>query len=245
MANRDTHRWHPVVALILLVLLILLPWLFDIGPNSWRRCAAPSSAYAAGAATSTRSPRIADPMAHATAAPPVEAQTAGGEAAASAARPSPSSSDVTIPAADPAVSPPVVSAPGLAAARSAASAAPEPASARPRPRGAGSATSLPEANVYFALNERTLPQAGPRELREVLSHARADSQARWTLRGYHDPRGPLDYNVKLANDRATAVRDYLVQSGVGAAQLVIDQPAETTGGGSFSEARRVEVRSAR
>ena len=104
---------------------------------------------------------------------------------------------------------------------------------------------MPEANVYFALNERTLPQAGPRELRKVLAHARTDSQARWILRGYHDPRGPLDYNVKLANDRATAVRDYLVQSGVGAAQLVIDQPAETTGGGSFREARRVEVRSAR
>lgn len=241
MATRNTHRWHPIVALILLVLLILLPWLFDIGPNSWRRCVAPSSAHATGAATSVRSPSIADPMAHATAVPPLEAQAAGGEAAASAARSDPSTLQMAIPAADPASSSPAVPAPTPSVSRAASGLAP----ALPSRSGAGNGTRVPEANVYFALNERTLPQMGPRELRKVLAHARTDSQARWILRGYHDPRGPLDYNVKLANDRATAVRDYLVQSGVGAARLVIDQPAETTGDGSFREARRVEVRSAR
>jgi outer membrane protein OmpA-like peptidoglycan-associated protein len=35
---RTWHRWHLLVALALAALLLLLPWLFGIGPNSWRDC---------------------------------------------------------------------------------------------------------------------------------------------------------------------------------------------------------------
>lgn len=37
-ALRTWNRWHLLVALALAALLFLLPWLFGIGPNSWRDC---------------------------------------------------------------------------------------------------------------------------------------------------------------------------------------------------------------
>jgi outer membrane protein OmpA-like peptidoglycan-associated protein len=36
---RSYNNWHWIIALILLALLVLLPWLFGIGPSSWRHCA--------------------------------------------------------------------------------------------------------------------------------------------------------------------------------------------------------------
>lgn len=66
-AVRTLNRWHLLVALALLALLLLLPLLFGIGPNSWRTCAAE------GAATLTApavvAPTVTAPAAVAPAAP--------------------------------------------------------------------------------------------------------------------------------------------------------------------------------
>lgn len=47
---RTYNRWHWLVALALLVLLLVLPWMFGIGPNSWRDCL-PAAAPVAAAPT--------------------------------------------------------------------------------------------------------------------------------------------------------------------------------------------------
>lgn len=58
--NGDIHagrdRLHLIVALLLAALLLLLPLLFKIGPNSWKTCAA---AAAPAAATAQAAPAIA------------------------------------------------------------------------------------------------------------------------------------------------------------------------------------------
>lgn len=80
--NADSYRaynsWHAIVAALLALLLLLLPWLFGIGPSSWRTCvgsavpsaaspvvvpAVPSSEPAAPA--TTREPAVASPAASA------------------------------------------------------------------------------------------------------------------------------------------------------------------------------------
>ena len=46
---RSFNRWHLIMALILLALLLLLPWTLGIGPNSWRDCVPAPRAAAAPA----------------------------------------------------------------------------------------------------------------------------------------------------------------------------------------------------
>lgn len=49
---RSFNRWHLVIAVMLALLLLLLPWLFNMGPNSWRTdCAAQPAAMAPTAKT--------------------------------------------------------------------------------------------------------------------------------------------------------------------------------------------------
>jgi K(+)-stimulated pyrophosphate-energized sodium pump len=38
---RSYHAWHRNVGVLLLLALLLLPWFFGIGPNSWRKCVSP------------------------------------------------------------------------------------------------------------------------------------------------------------------------------------------------------------
>jgi outer membrane protein OmpA-like peptidoglycan-associated protein len=69
-AYRSYNKWHWILALILAALLFALPWLFGIGPNSWRECLAPAvPAAAAPAPAATPAPPVAVPAAAAPADP--------------------------------------------------------------------------------------------------------------------------------------------------------------------------------
>lgn len=47
---RTFNAWHWIGTILLVLLLLLLPWIAGIGPNSWRDCCAPAAAAAPVAA---------------------------------------------------------------------------------------------------------------------------------------------------------------------------------------------------
>jgi outer membrane protein OmpA-like peptidoglycan-associated protein len=46
---RSFNKWHWILSLLLLALLFVLPWFFNIGPNSWKTDCAPKPVVAAPA----------------------------------------------------------------------------------------------------------------------------------------------------------------------------------------------------
>ena len=46
---RSFNKWHAILSLLLLALLFVLPWVFNIGPNSWKTDCAPKPVAAAPA----------------------------------------------------------------------------------------------------------------------------------------------------------------------------------------------------
>ncbi len=78
---RSFNRWHWIIALILLALLLLLPWIAGIGPNSWKECfaeMAPAAVAPAAAAPVAAAPAPAPvtpaPAPAAVASPPPAAK---------------------------------------------------------------------------------------------------------------------------------------------------------------------------
>jgi OOP family OmpA-OmpF porin len=68
-----------------------------------------------------------------------------------------------------------------------------------------------------------------------------NSKLKALITGYADKSGDPDFNAWISRQRAKAVRDYLIQSGISGSRLVMNFLGET---GSLSENpadRRVEV----
>lgn len=92
---------------------------------------------------------------------------------------------------------------------------------------------------YFASGKADLATGADAALKQV-SEAVAQGHT-VVISGYHDATGSAALNAELAKKRAMAVRDALVAQGVPADRITLEKPAETTGGMSAAEARRVEV----
>ena len=107
------------------------------------------------------------------------------------------------------------------------------------------AAPIPAARVYFALDRFNLPQDVDKTLADVIGFLKSHPTAKASLSGFHDPQGQGEaakqHNEMLAKNRAGAVRDALQQAGIAQERISMQKPAETTGGGSHEEARRVEV----
>ena len=69
----------------------------------------------------------------------------------------------------------------------------------------------------------------------------ADPQTTVHITGYADKTGASARNMRLALDRAKAVRAALIAHGARPEQTVLKAPAAVTGGDDDREARRVEV----
>jgi outer membrane protein OmpA-like peptidoglycan-associated protein len=96
-------------------------------------------------------------------------------------------------------------------------AAPEPAAtaipAAPRP-----ALSL---NIQFDLNSAQVQAVSQQALRNLAQALQSPAllSAHFAIEGHTDAKGRADYNQKLSQQRAQAVRDFLAQLGVDGARL--------------------------
>ena len=68
--------------------------------------------------------------------------------------------------------------------------------------------------VFFATNESVLTTASRDTLRKQAAWLRKNSDINVVLEGHADERGTREYNLALGEQRATAVRDYLVIQGI-------------------------------
>lgn len=123
--------------------------------------------------------------------------------------------------------------------------------ARPAPVGAAPAATAPAdtaastvavERIYFAIGDDALPPEANEVLARVATAARATTTAVVSVSGYHDASGNAASNADLAKRRAQAVQHALEANGVQPAQIRLNKPIETTGGGDPAEARRVELR---
>lgn len=101
--------------------------------------------------------------------------------------------------------------------------------------------ALPKADVFFDTGVTALPADATTALAPVIAYLTANASSNVTVSGFHDPTGDQALNEELAKNRALAVRDALVASGVAEGRIEMQKPAETTGDGSLEAARRVEV----
>ncbi len=77
-----------------------------------------------------------------------------------------------------------------------------------------------EAPVRFAFDDATIPEKDKSNLRRFGQKIRQyHPDARITVEGFADPAGDAEYNLWLGEQRAKAVRDYLVESGLPPAQI--------------------------
>ncbi|MEJ2516052.1 MAG: OmpA family protein [Gammaproteobacteria bacterium] len=100
---------------------------------------------------------------------------------------------------------------------------------------------IPEVTLYFELDKADMPHDSMMELLPVVRYLKGHPTAVAEISGYHDPTGPDEYNQELAKERAFAVRDFLLKSGVPESQLDTVKPRETTGEGPYEQARHVEI----
>jgi len=100
---------------------------------------------------------------------------------------------------------------------------------------------IPAANLYFDVDKTDLPTDTAEKLEPIVGYLNANPTAMAVISGYHDPTGDREHNLELAKNRAFAVRDFLVKSGVAEGRFDMAKPIETTGSGDLQEARRVEV----
>jgi peptidoglycan-associated lipoprotein len=77
----------------------------------------------------------------------------------------------------------------------------------------------PLDDVHFDYDSATLTDAARATLERHAVWLQARRSAKVTVEGHCDERGTVDYNLALGDQRARAVRDYLVSLGVAADRL--------------------------
>ena len=74
-------------------------------------------------------------------------------------------------------------------------------------------------NIYFHTNKATLQQISYDPLDQLADILTRYPNAQLTIEGHTDNTGSNAYNLKLSNDRAKSVVDYLVSKGIAASRL--------------------------
>jgi outer membrane protein OmpA-like peptidoglycan-associated protein len=74
---------------------------------------------------------------------------------------------------------------------------------------------LSDDNSHFPLNGHELSESAEQQLDDFVDHLKSeDKNVYLEIQGHTDSTGPSDYNMKLGEERAEAVRLYLNQKGV-------------------------------
>jgi peptidoglycan-associated lipoprotein len=75
------------------------------------------------------------------------------------------------------------------------------------------------APVYFAFDSYALPPSEVSKVEQVAQHLQQNSGHVLVVEGHCDERGSNEYNLSLGENRALAVRSYLVNLGVAADRI--------------------------
>lgn len=81
-------------------------------------------------------------------------------------------------------------------------------------------TSLSLNNIFFDPGKSSLRKESSNELQKLLLILRQNPGLKAEISGHTEPGGPEDFLVKLTEDRAKAVVDYLVATGIKSSRLV-------------------------
>ena len=69
-----------------------------------------------------------------------------------------------------------------------------------------------ETNVFFQCGKSNIERAQQPNVERVATFLKNHKDATVSIKGYASPEGPQDLNIKLANDRAAAVKNMLVKT---------------------------------
>jgi len=98
-----------------------------------------------------------------------------------------------------------------------------------------------DASVYFATGSAALDDTAKGVIRAKAAEVMGVGTP-ITITGYADKTGRSSNNIELAKQRALAVKDALVQLGVHANRIRLQQPADVTGSDVDDQARRVDMK---
>ncbi len=73
--------------------------------------------------------------------------------------------------------------------------------------------------VYFGFDSTVVPEGELSKIDAVTQHLNANSDRVVVVEGNCDERGSNEYNLTLGEQRAVIIRNYLVQSGIGAERI--------------------------
>jgi outer membrane protein OmpA-like peptidoglycan-associated protein len=119
-----------------------------------------------------------------------------------------------------------------------------PAAAVPQGSGvtAGERGGRPMLTVYFDTGKSAVSNdlaAASSKLKEYMAK---NPDAKIAVSGFNDPTGNAAANAELSKNRAKAVAKAIADTGIPAASIALEKPAQATGTGtSNAESRRVEV----
>ena len=80
-------------------------------------------------------------------------------------------------------------------------------------------TDVDFAPVYFGFDSTVVPQGEVGKIDEVSQHLSSHADRVVVVEGNCDERGSNEYNMALGENRASIIRNYLVQSGVDASRI--------------------------
>ena len=105
-----------------------------------------------------------------------------------------------------------------------------------------SVAALPAAaKLYFGNASAALPADSSSAVADIIAYLKNDRASTAVISGYHSSTGSYEYNQRISKQRAESVSQLLMDAGISVQRVVLEKPVETTGSGSESEARRVEV----
>jgi len=76
-------------------------------------------------------------------------------------------------------------------------------------------------NIFFDYNKTELKKESFPELNRLAKMMKENPKMKIAIGGHTDSRGSDDYNMKLSNERAASVKQYLQKMGVDAGRMTI------------------------
>jgi peptidoglycan-associated lipoprotein len=105
--------------------------------------------------------------------------------------------------------------------------------------------TCPLEAIYFGFDQYTLSDDGKNLLQKNFECLNANKTRNFAVVGYTDPRGTVEYNIGLSDDRAQAVATYLARLGIEPARMHKvpkgSGEAKGTEESGWAKDRRVEI----